>query len=632
MARKRTWPKSPKERADRNTVVTLIGRVGRENLRFTVSDLRKHLEAHDRFSLHHPKDLSRYVAYLERPGTLLVRVGARFDSGREGAAPRRSRHTFVLTSRLVEYEAGQGTEELDDVERVRLALWVAFLICGRPVPTRAVTEVLKNILPLAVEAKRQTWGFLETLASRADPLAEKLKTPGQRWLQWKPLGDKPDLDGLAGWVQEVRPLLRNESTLSGAGHATKNEVVREILEIAVRGHSSPRWPSGRSVTVSDTGATIHDDERARYLHQHLKRIGGSLGKVLGDVTKTTIAGRERVDQRVIKVPNPWSESTYYDVPELPGFEARRLVVPMRGLASLLSAAALHELNLEHAEAVALDDGEDPVIGAISAVRRLHLQHELDVIGEPLRSTKEQAHLLSRPERDRLDEMVAKYDQVRSLRGTTAEALQRAAKALSPFGIAPEEVLAADRPLLNGTEYAAWFPPATLRGLTPAEFLARARSLPRYPNPRYVSRKDPDPVRASATGVDRVDALLYAAQRSHTPLIGFSASGAALLGRFLRDPRLPALLLDSKDSPLRHQGLAALALLGDDRAYTASVAALRDPSVGIRPSDAVYALMLLRRFEPGLVPPMVRRSADLGLLRTLSLAERAAREGRWLLQP
>ena len=631
MARPRIWLSSPEERADRNTVVTLIEQVGREQLRFTVSDLRKCLNAHEQFSLHCSKDLSRHVAHLEEPGTLLVRVGARFDSGENGSAPARSKHTFVLTSRLAEFEAGHASLELDDVERVRLALWVAFQVCAQPVPTRAVTQVVRNILPLAVAANRQTSLFLQTLADRGQPLAEKLTVPGQRWVQWKPLGKEPELDVLQEWIREARPVLDTRATLTQAGCATRNELVREIVEIAVKAHSSPSWPAGRSVTLKDIRAAIHENARATYLHEHLKRIGGALGAVLGDMSKDDIVGRARVNQRVIKVPNPLGSSTYYDVPGLPGFESRRLVVAMRALASMLSAAALHELNVEYAEALALDKADDPALAAISTARLLHLQHELDLVGEYLQSTRAQAHLLSKAERGRLDEMTAKYDQVRAVRGTTAQALERATEALSPFGLTPEEVLAVDRPLLTGTEYAAWFSPAALQGRSPAEFLARARSLRRFPNPRHVNRADPDPVRAASTGVDRVDALVYAAQQHHTPLAGFLIGGAALLGRFLRDPQLPALLLDSEDERLRHQSLAALALLGDERAYAAARGALSDSSAGIRPTNAVYALMVLRRFTPDAVPAAVRRSADLGLLRTLSAAERAASVGRWLLQ-
>ncbi len=630
MGRKRRWPKTREERADRNTVVTLIQEVGRRKLRFTVSDLRKHLNDHDRISLHHSHDLSRHVTYLEGPGTLLVQVGARFGSGRDGEAPKGSKRTFVLTSRLAEYHSSPKGDELDDIERVWLALWVASMVCDGPVPTKAVTVVLRHILPLAVEGARQTSTFLQALAQRADPLAEKIKIRGERWVQWKPLGPEPNLDELDEWVREARPALENQSTLSRAGHATKSDVVRELVEIALQAHSSSRWPAGRSVTAADIRAVIHEDDRARYLDRHLRRIGGSLSRVLADVAKTTIVGRTRVNQQVIKVPNPWSEATYLDVPGLPGFESRRLVVPMRGLASLLSSAALHDLNLEYAQALAVG-GDEPATAAISAARLLHLQHELDSIGAVLGSTKEQAHLLGTANRDRLDEMSAKYDQLRTLRGTTAGALRRAGEALSPFGIVPEEVLAVDRPLLTGAEYASWFLPSALRGLTPAEFLARAQSLRRYPNPRFVSRADPDPVLRCGTAVDRVEALVYATQRRRTALTGFVATGSALLGRFLRDPRLPALLLDSKDSGLRRQGLAALALLGEEPAYAVGVNALSDPNTGIRPVDAIYALMILQRFTPDLVPTAMRRSADLAVLRTLRDAERAAADGRWLLQ-
>lgn len=629
MGRKRTWPGTPEERADRNTVVTLIERVGRDQLRFTVADLRKRMKA-DGLKLHCSKDLSRHVAHIEEPGTLLVRVGARFKTP-GASAPKRSKHTFVLTNRLAEYEAGHAVLELDDVERVRLALWVAFLVLEGPVQTRAVTRVLRNVLPLALEEGRQTSLYLGMLADRKDPLAEKIAVPGQRWNQWKPLGNKPEHPDMDRWVREATAFLSGSKSLADAGHATKNEMVRELIEIAVKAHSSSRWPAGRSVTIKDIRAVIHENERAAFLYDQLKRTSGDLGPVLGDVTRTTVDGRERVDQRVIKVPNPWSEATYYDVPGLPGFETRELVVAMRGLSSLLSATALHELNMEYAEASDLQNSDDPAAAAIGVMRLLHLQHELDLIGEPLQATRRKAHLLSRAERRRLDGMTARYGQLRDVRGTTAGALEDAADALKPYGLLPEEVLAVERPLLTGSEYAAWFPADKLRGRTPAEFIARARSLTRYPNPEFVDRHDPDPVKAAVTGVDRVDALVYIAQQWSTPMAGFLATGAALLGRFLRDPRLPALLLESDASYLRSQGLAALALLGDERAYEVAAQAVVDPSPRVKPKDSVFALLALRRYEADLVPERIRRKADLSLLRVLRDADRAAWEGHWLLQ-
>lgn len=452
----------------------------------------------------------------------------------------------------------------------------------------------------------------------------------QRWVQWRPTGAEPGLAELDEWMRKVRPFLNTASALSAAGHATKNEVVREMVEIAVKSHKSSAWPAGRSVTITDIRATISDDKRARELHKHLVRLGGRVGVVLGDLCKDVIDGRARVDQRVVKVPNPWTESTYYDTPMLDGFESRRLVVPMRGLATVFSSATVHDLNLERSAALAMR-GMDPVLDAIVALRILHVQHELDRIGEQVVSVRQAAALLSKTESDRLDEMIARYNRLRAGHGTTAEALADAGEALAPFSIDPAEVLAVDRPLLTGSEYAAWFPASALRGRTAPEFLARAKSLKRYPTPAFTGRTDPDPVRASPTGVDRVDALVYAAQQRHTPMAGFLLGGSALLGRFLRDARLPALLLESGDLHLRHQALAALALLGDERACTVARAALDGAEHWVRKSDAIFALMVLRRFRAGMIPGPERRAADLPLLRLTVLAEQAATGGRWLLQ-
>jgi hypothetical protein len=346
--------------------------------------------------------------------------------------------------------------------------------------------------------------------------------------------------------------------------------------------------------------------------------------------KETIDGRARVSQRVAKVPNHWTESTYYDAPMLDGFESRRLVVAMRGLATVFSAVSLRDLNLERAKALALK-GTDSALNAIVAMRLLHIQQELDRMCEELTSVRRKATLLSATERGRLDEMTAKYNQLRAAHGTTAEALMEAATCLAPYNLDPAEVLAVDRPLLTGSEYAAWFPPAALRDRTGPQFLARAKSLDRYRNPAFTLRSDDDPVRASPTGVDRVDALVYAAQQRRSQMTGFLLNGAALLGRFLRDARLPALLLESEDLHLRHQGLAALALLGADRAYNVATNTLVSPQPSFRKCDAIYALMITKRFSAVLIPSCVRQGADLELLRLSVAAEEAAVSGRWLLQ-
>jgi hypothetical protein len=303
---------------------------------------------------------------------------------------------------------------------------------------------------------------------------------------------------------------------------------------------------------------------------------------------------------------------------------------MRGLGTVFSADTIHELTRERANALALN-GSDPALNAIVVMRILQVQHELDKIGDDLASMRQDAALLSTTERGRLDGMTVQYNRLRALHGTTAKALAEAGKCLTPYRLDPAEVLAVDRPLLTGPEYAAWFPPSALRGRSGPEFLARARSLKRYPNPGFVGRSKTDPVYASPTGVDRVDALVYAAQQRHTQMAGFLVSGSALLGQFLRDARLPALLLDSDDLHLRHQALSALALLGDHRAYAVATGALARTQPWVRKLDAIYALMIMRRYTPDLIPAEVRKRADLELLRTATLADEAACSGRWLLQ-
>jgi hypothetical protein len=637
----RIWPGSDDEWADRHAVVRLIEQVGRDRLRFTVADLRSHLKASRSVdgiggraaALHRPRDLSRHVAAIEKTGTLLVQIGTQFDAGGTAPSTPRSRHVFVLSCRQHEWLAGVAVSDMDDVERVHLALWVAFIVAGaRPVTTSAVTHVLRNVRQLAIGARRQTAAMLQGLAARAAPLAEQIRMPGERWTRWQPSGPEPLLAQLDEWVRQARAASGSSAVLSGAGHATANEVARSLIEIAVTRFKSRDWPSGRSVTMNDISAVIGADCGARELSDHLKRVGSPLRAVLGDATKENVAGAPRVHQRIVKVPNSWTSATYYDVPDVPGYEARRMVVQMRGLAAVLAPTALNDLMFEHAKAITLGrDASHPALTAMSAVRLLHLQHHLDVLGEALREAQSRAHLLGSVQRGHLNDLVASYMGCRKATGTTAEALSKASDALRVFDLGADEILAADRPLLTAVEYAAFFPERALGERTPAEFLALARSLRRYPNPRYVHRHDADPVLAAPTAVDRVDALVYAAQRGRSPLAAFLASGAGLLGTFLRDPRLPAAMLEAPAAHERNRALAALALLGDERAGNVAEDVLAGRTRSTRPLEAVYALLVLRKFRADKVPVSLRHSVDVHALRAIVAAERAVSRGAWLLQ-
>jgi hypothetical protein len=93
-------------------------------------------------------------------------------------------------------------------------------------------------------------------------------------------------------MRTVRPTLTGASVLSAAGHATKNEIVREIVEIAVRSHKSPQWPVGRSVTIKDMRATISDNKRAGELHKHLVASGR-----LSALSLATCARKRSMDVR-----------------------------------------------------------------------------------------------------------------------------------------------------------------------------------------------------------------------------------------------------------------------------------------------------------------------------------------------
>jgi hypothetical protein len=631
MPRVAKWPGTASERKDRNTVVDLVYRVGRARLRFTVADLRQLVRKEPRYALHHSKDLSRHVAAL--PKTLIRGVGSRF--GNSAAPVMRSKHCFVLTERWHEFLDGGGPVVLDDIERVRFALWVAVEACSAPeVHTEAVTSVLRNVEALALDKPTQTSLHLTALAGRAEPLARRVRVPGDRWVRWAPVGPAPDGREFEEWVATFRAVRTEESTMVGVGHATKSEMLRELVECAIHRVRSSTWPYGHSVTIKDIRAAVGSNGRAKELHAKLVASGSSLGAMLGDVSKQNVAGSKRVVQRIAKVPNPHTESVYYDIPGLDKFESRNLVVEVRGLAQRLSRNELHNLDLEHSEAlVQLKRAEHPAVAAIAATRLLHVQHELEILAGLVDDVAARSPLLSAGERERWEEKEATFREYKWAKGSLSAALHTAEDRLSPFGLFAAEVLAADRPLLVPAEYASWFPPAKLNGRSPAEFLARVIALRRFPNPHYVSRQEADPRLAAVNAVDRADALVYAAEQARSVMAPFLRAGHNLIGRYFRDPALVRVLVGCGDPGLERDAAAALVLLGDASAESVARGMIENPCAPLRHiSAAVYALLALKVLRRDGLPQWLLVHPDITVQQLLIRALRAARQDRWLLQP
>jgi hypothetical protein len=309
-----------------------------------------------------------------------------------------------------------------------------------------------------------------------------------------------------------------------AGYITRHDIARDLVELAIARTISPKWPAGHPVTMTDLAATRAEVPRARELDALLRRRdrarGGDLARVLGDATKTSICGRRRATQRIVKVGRAPGGQAYYDLPNRKGFEARSLYLTYRELAAAISDRTLDSIAREakaakllaqRAASVAGPDGL--VLAAFAAVRTLLVHRELAAMDGRVRLVEEQRHLLSTQMQEVWGRKLSPFRTLqRSVGDNLDEATTHAEQALQPLGLDLERVVDAPRPLLVGQEYVAWIPDWTTRGRRAAELLAGATTLTRYPNPEHTHRKDPDPRKAADTAVDRVDALLGLAEK------------------------------------------------------------------------------------------------------------------------
>lgn len=629
MPPKKRWPETRAERRDRDRVVELVHRVGEKKLRFTVADLRTEMGRNELLGLERSDDLARHVADL--PPTLLREVNPRLCLGVERTSLPRTKHCFVLTHRLREYRA--AGKDLDDLERIYLALWTAYRVNGdKPVPTSVVTRVTKEIEALAPDRVQQTNLRLKVLASRHQPLAEKQKRPPSRWLLWKPLGPAPLHRDFQSWVRRIRELAPPDGPVVSTGNATRGELVAELVEVAIRETVSGTWPNGRSVSMADIRAATGKDLRAKELARKLRASGSSLGVVLGELTKERIAGQHRVHQNVAKVPNPWGSTTYYDMPMRPGFDRRSVVVLFRGVQEAASARVLEGIQEEWSAASQLASMDSP-LGSVGRIREFLVQRELDALGELVQRLLDRSDLISKANRNRVSATAKRLSAFRRYKGTTAAALSAAESAARALRVSLAEMLESPRPLLTATEYAAFFPERARDGRTPAEFLARVQSLRRFPNPDFTSRfHGGDPRQKAPTAVDRVDALVYAVQRRTAKAAPLLLAGYRLLGRNLRASCVPESLMNTGDPAVRRASLGALVLLGADAAAKWARLLIEDPDASTSlVIDALRALVVLDEFRRDELPSRIARAKDLALREVLRSMDLAQRQGRLLLQ-
>jgi hypothetical protein len=680
------WPHTDTQRRDRSRVLRLVDRVGRDRLRFTSADVRRESERVPGLALEVPNELWRHLRALE--GQTIRLAGRRFSAAafpgttdasnhrgpgtdRRGARGDRRKHTYVLSSRWQEYQDSPAA--LTDEERVHCALWVACVVLEQnTVPTNAVTHVLDAVPALRLEEPRQTYGLLNTLSTLPVPLctrspegADGDETPGEREgrrkgkrsrasVRWRPLGDRPAALLLNEWSALLRATSTYNVALVTLGHATRNEMARELFAIAIRAARSAHWPAGRPVAVVDVRAAAVTDRRARALLGTLCAHGQALGQIVAQVTRPTGArGTRPTAAHVVRVPTPPGTRAHYDIPALAGAERRALYIPYQELRDLTGRSALAALAHERDGARRLlAASRSPAARAIALTRLAGVEGELARREALLSDLLARGHLLSAAVRDELPAIQGSLAAFRTAGARADVREDDPAECLRALGWNADELLAAPRPLITAVEYASWFPERTRRGKSPSQFLGNAKTLRRYANPARRGELEHDgdgdaPTdggagrRAESTldragamlvAVDRVDALLHAAETSQARTTGYVRAGAQLLGSGLRDARLPRELLSSTHETEREAAMAALTLLGDERAEAVATARLRDPAArAVDVVHALYSLLVLRRIDPSTWPEWVRRASHPVVRQAVLDVVRAAREGRWLLQ-
>lgn len=631
------WPSTPAEKQDRNKVVELVRIVGREQLRWTMADLRAGMDKMRHLRLEHPEQLARHVTALSPTKVISVGQPLRELAGVTDAASARAQHLYILTERLAAHNA--TPPDIPKAVRAYVALWVACRAAGAEwVDTNAVTRVCRTIDELTVDDRLPMNTRLTALERRGTPLVERERQAGtaragaRRWQRWRPLGVFPNVAGFDDWVALVQELETDRPPATRVGHVTLNDLLGELIEITLDRSTSRAWPHGHSIQLTDLRAACAENPRAAALKGLLEQRGTTLGRVLGDTTKKRIAGRARVDRRIVKVGVVDGEQTYYDMPDRTGFEARSLIVPYKQLIAAINERVVDHLKAEQQGAARLEQqGTHPVLRAIAAVRALQVHRELERLDTVATSLTAQQHLLSDQIREAIERRIAKLHALhRSIGSDGAAALATAEDAVRAVGGDFTAIMEAPRPLLLGEDYLEWVPPGHRRGRRGTQLIANAKILRRYPNPLHTLRSDRDSRRAASTGVDRADALVYLAEQVGAKTLRFLQMGAELLGATLREPSLPRLLLNATDVRLRSRALAALVLLGAPDAITEARRILHDrQAVSDMVINALYALSVMKTIDPRTWPDWHMNSADPQVRSAMYNVTEAPRRG-WLV--
>ena len=293
---------------------------------------------------------------------------------------------------------------------------------------------------------------------------------------------------------------------------------------------------------------------------------------------------------------------------------------------------LTELSAERSQAErAWNAANSEAERAIAASRVLLAGRELGHVRDVVEELSVRRGALTEQIEESVRRRAARVNQL--MRDLEPEAWEeRAGEVMKALGIELEDVMAAERPLLTPAQYTDWLTATQLRSKTPAHFANTRAGVRTFDNPDFTSRGASDPAEAAPSSVDRVEALLYAAQSSGATTWTFLLAGANLLGRDFRYAPLVRPLLAAQDRQTRTAALAALTLLGDDAARVHALATLDDRSASAADvSLALRALLVLRSIEPSQWPEWIRDPQSRAVQRAVQEVVIAARQGRWLGQ-
>jgi hypothetical protein len=621
---------SPQSVADRGRTTELVRMTGRERVVFTVGDVRERMKGTSNLKLHRPDRLSHHMAALEGE---LVRLAGQGDLVPGQNPSRGARRRYVLIERWREFKAGHWT--LDDPERALVALHLAVILAGgEAVPTSAVTAVMRAVPDLNPETDSPTASQLQNLATPPRSLARLESNPGGGRQLWLPIGEMPDHAKVQEWLQEAKRSEDYQSGLLQSRLGSLNLVVQELVRQAVINYANAWGGGGRPVTADEVREVAASCERGKALTGVLRRKGKSLGDVLGDASRTRIDGKPRKEPIIVKVRDPWSGQTFYDVPDEPGYDMRTHYVAFRSLLARTKDAELAEAQQEAQQAKKLLTSEGAVSRAVGAARILLVNRRWQNLVDGLRQLDlSEAGLRTKPReqvKQRLRRMAGIQRAVRELDVGNETSLE---KRIQACGLGLAETLDVPRPLLVAEELALWVPQALRDELSPSRFLGQIVGLKRYPNPEYVGPSGTTARERFRVALDRATAIVYIAERITTPMAASLRKAHDFLGPDLRSHALLERLYVSGSEEDQRLALVGLALLGQDELVSKlALDVLADEEVSARLAEgAVHALMVSRQFKVEELPPWLHQCRRPELLGFLRSAVRFARSGLWLMR-